>query len=77
MIGVSEIMDVVFCEKCGIEMEIIEQPNLFAERSDMDAMSDDDDYMSSDSSGACGGAGMEQVIYECPRCHDRKYVDPI
>jgi DNA-directed RNA polymerase subunit M/transcription elongation factor TFIIS len=70
-------MDVVFCEKCGLEMEIVEQPHLFAERSEMDVMSDDDDYMSSEGSDSCGGAGMEQLIYECPRCHDRKYIDPI
>ena len=70
-------MDVEFCEKCGIEMEIVEQPQCYSERDDMDTMSDDDDYLSSDDSGMCGGSGMDQIVYECPRCHERKYIDQI
>ena len=69
--------EVEICKKCKIKMKVISKSRRLLERDEMGDMTDAEvsDFEAAGMGGDSTDFEINQIMYECPKCHDMKTVE--
>jgi ssDNA-binding Zn-finger/Zn-ribbon topoisomerase 1 len=65
------------CEKCKVKMKVIDQTRRLLDRDEVGDLSDGEEaeYITAELGGDLEEFGIDQVTYECPKCHEIKIIE--